>query len=81
MQLSSIIRYTSQINFFNTDKCPTLQTFTRQLESHWVPYLYGLVSHLSKKLSKLQLFLSSIFVDKGMTSSFCREYDQREEID
>ena len=30
-----------------------LQTYTSELESHWVPHLYGLVPHLSKKLSKL----------------------------
>ena len=30
-----------------------LQIYTSELESHWVRHSYGLVSHLSKKLSKL----------------------------
>ena len=30
-----------------------LQTYTSEFESHWVPHSYGLVPHLSKKLSKL----------------------------
>ena len=29
------------------------QTYTTEFESHWVPLSYGLVPHLSKKLSKL----------------------------
>ena len=29
-----------------------LQTYTSEFESHWVPLSYGLVPHLSKKLSK-----------------------------
>ena len=31
-----------------------LQTYTSEFESHWVPFSYGLVPHLSKKPSKLQ---------------------------
>ena len=31
------------------------QTYTSEFESHWVPLSYGLVPHLSKKLSKLPL--------------------------
>ena len=30
-----------------------LQTFPSEFESHWVPHLYVIVQHLSKKLSKL----------------------------
>ena len=30
-----------------------LQTYTSEFKSHWVPHSYGLVPHLSKKLSKL----------------------------
>ena len=30
-----------------------LKTYTSEFESHWVPHSYGLVPHLSKKLSKL----------------------------
>ena len=33
----------------NLDK----QTYTSEFESHWVSHSYGLVPHLSKKLSKL----------------------------
>ena len=33
------------------------QTFKSEFEFHWVPHSYGLVSHLSKKLSKLQQHL------------------------
>ncbi len=29
-----------------------LQTYMSEFESHWVPLSYGLVPHLSKKLSK-----------------------------
>ena len=29
-----------------------LQTYTSEFESHWVPLSYGLVPHLTKKLSK-----------------------------
>ena len=29
-------------------------TYTSEFESHWVPLSYGLVPHLSKKLSKLR---------------------------
>ena len=29
------------------------QTYTSEFESHWVPLSYGLVPHLSQKLSKL----------------------------
>ena len=32
------------------------QTYTSEFESHWVPLSYGLVPHLSKKLSKLPQF-------------------------
>ena len=32
-----------------------LQTYTSEFESHWVPFSYGLVPHLSKKLSKFPL--------------------------
>ena len=32
------------------------QTYTSEFESHWVPHSYGLVAHLSKKLSKLLLY-------------------------
>ena len=32
-----------------------LQTYTSEFEFHWVPLSYGLVPHLSKKLSKLPL--------------------------
>ena len=38
------------VMFCNVDK----QTYTSEFESHWVPHSYGLVPHLSKKLSKLQ---------------------------
>ena len=31
------------------------QTYTSEFLSHWVPISYGLVPHLSKKLSKLSL--------------------------
>ena len=31
-----------------------LQNYTSEFESHWVPYSSILVSHLSKRLSKLQ---------------------------
>ncbi len=33
------------------------QTCKSEFESHWVPHSFGLVLHLSKKLSKLLLFL------------------------
>ena len=33
------------------------QTYTSEFESHWVPHSYGLVPHLSKKLSKLLQYL------------------------
>ena len=32
------------------------QAFTSELDSHWVPHSFGLVPHLSKKLSKLLPF-------------------------
>ncbi len=32
------------------------QTYTSEFESHWVPHSYGLVLHLSKKLSKLNYY-------------------------
>ena len=35
-------------NYYNT-----IQAFTIEFKSHWVPYSFGLVPHLSKKLSKL----------------------------
>ena len=31
------------------------QTYTSEFDSHWVPHSCGLVLHLSKKLSKLNL--------------------------
>ena len=34
---------------------------TSEFESHWVPYLYGFVPHLSKKLSKLPQLPSTKF--------------------
>ena len=33
------------------------QTFASEFESHWMPYSFGLVLHLSKKLSKLRLVI------------------------
>ena len=36
-------------------------TFMSEFKSHWVLHLYGLVPHLSKKLSKLQLLYLIIF--------------------
>ena len=30
------------------------QTFTNEFASHWMPHLYDLVTHLSRKHSKLQ---------------------------
>ena len=32
------------------------QIFTSEFESHWLPHSCGLLRHLSKKLSKLQLY-------------------------
>ena len=37
------------------------QTYTSEFESHWVPLSYGLVPHLSKKLSKFPSYTFSYF--------------------
>ena len=39
-----------------------LQIYTSEFESHWVPLSYGLVPHLSKKLSKLPLHTYQIYM-------------------
>ena len=36
------------------------QTYTSESESHWVPFSYCLVPHLSKKLSKLLKILKEV---------------------
>ena len=33
-----------------------IKLFTNEFDSHWVPHSYCLVTRLSKKLSKLQLY-------------------------
>ena len=43
----------SSYNLLSHDS--TIYYYTSEFESHWVPLSYGLVPHLSKKLSKFPL--------------------------
>ena len=45
------------------------QTYTSEFESHWVPLSYGLVPHLSTKLSKFPLDGVSIQTKAKVTNS------------
>ena len=47
------------------------QTYTSEFESHWVAFSYGLVPHLSKKLSKFPFnnWLVSSTQSKKITES------------
>ena len=47
-----------------TPHAPSVSAVVRSFsdfESHWVPLSYGLVPHLSKKLSKFQLLDRSLY--------------------
>ena len=55
------------------------QTFMSEFESHWVPHSYGLMQHLSKKLSKLLLMamvaLGGVMVSKWDKQIFTCDFE------